>query len=93
MQSASASNFEIIQTINDQNSRAIFEPKDFNKRNIVNLKDFKIGQIESSKISIEIIHSKLKQLKNVINLLKLDDIVQHLPANLQPIFLNMPYHD
>jgi hypothetical protein len=61
MQSASPSNFDIIKSIKEQSSKQIFELKDFSQQNIVNLKEFKIGQIESSKISIEQIHSRLRQ--------------------------------
>lgn len=67
--------------------------REFSKGKVGELKKFKSEKLESSKTTVETIHSRLKSDRQITSeLVHLDDIASHLPRRLQPLFSEMPYH-
>lgn len=60
-------------------------------RNIKNLKDFKVKQLQGAKNQIEEVHSELRKIKGmreeILNLVSLE---QHVPQSFRKDFLTHP---
>ena len=67
--------------------------KDFQAKNIGDLKTFKVKKIGQSKEHIEAIHGQLRADAGLQeDLLNLHALEQHLPANMREDFLNLGTH-
>jgi septum formation inhibitor-activating ATPase MinD len=89
----SPSNFEIIQYLNEESTGLLMGIKDFSQRNIGDLKNFKSTKLENSKLIIDVIHTRLRNDREISGeLLHLDNIIQHLPRRLQSVFYEIPAH-
>ena len=79
--------------MNEESTGLLVGVKDFSQRNIGDLKNFKSTKLDNSKLIIDVIHTRLRNDREISGeLLHLDNIVQHLPKRLQAVFLENPTH-
>ena len=92
---ASPTNYDINRHIQSQRFHQQISVQEIAQRNIGNLKDFKVSQLEQSKLIIETVHTKLKTKMLAMqggDLINLQELENHLPHRLKQIFTGMPLH-
>jgi hypothetical protein len=87
---AAPSNYDIKKHASDMQSK--LSVKVVSQQTISQLKEFKVGQLQKSKLLIETVHARLKESRELTELVNLESLERHLPARLRSLFTGMPLH-